>query len=81
MYNNETIEKGVNIAPSSDAGHYVQNAHKVVNLDQLNETFLVEGKSTLVTKNHTSLEMAEDCMITCQNVYDPLTGQFNKSRD
>lgn len=71
----------VNVAPSSVEGHFVHDANKVVNLDQLNETFLVEGKSSLVTKNHTTLEMNEDCLITCQTVYNPFIKAFEKSRD
>lgn len=76
-----TIKKGINVAPSSQEGHFVQDAKTVVNLDSVNETFLVEGKSKLVTKNHTTLEMEEDCLITCQNVYNPFKDEFTKSRD
>lgn len=71
----------VNVSPSSTEGHFVKGATKVVNLDDVNETFLVEGKSELVTKNHTSLQMNETCLITCQTVYDPFAGAFVKSRD
>lgn len=71
----------VNVAPSSTEGHFVTNAKKVINLDETNETFYVEGKSTLVTKNHTTLEMNEDCLITCQEVFNPLTKLYEKSRD
>lgn len=74
-------QKQINIAPSSDNGHFVHEAEKVVNLDQVNETFLVEGKSKLVTKNHTTLNMDQDCIITCQVVYDPFKESFNKSKD
>lgn len=76
----ETKER-VNVAPSSDNGHYVANASQVVNLDKVNETFIVEGESKLETKNHTTLEMVEDCMITCQTVFNPLSKMFEKSRD
>ncbi len=71
----------VNVAPSSDAGHYVEKAKQVVNLDEVNETFLVEGESELTTKNHTTLKQKEDCLITCQVVYDPFAKAFEKSRD
>lgn len=71
----------VNVAPSSTEGHFVKNAKKVISLDEVNETFLVEGESQLTTKNHTSLDMKEDCLITCQAVYNPFTRAFNKSRD
>jgi hypothetical protein len=59
----------------------VDEAINVVNLDAVNETFKVEGKSKLVTKNHTTLETEEDCLITCQTVYDPFKGVFIKSKD
>jgi hypothetical protein len=71
-----------NIAPSSDNGHYVEGKNvQVIDLDATNETFVVNGKSTLTTKNHTSLDMAETCIVTCQQVYDPLKGAFEKSSD
>lgn len=73
--------KEINVAPSSTEGHFVKEAHKVINLDEVNETFLVEGSSKLVTKNHTTLNMDEDCMITCQTVYNPFLEAFEKSRD
>jgi len=76
-----TITKGVNIAPSSTEGHFVHDARNVVNLDNVNETFFIEGKSKLVTKNHTTLNIDEDCLITCQTVYNPFAGVFVKSRD
>lgn len=71
----------VNVAPSSDNGHFVKDAKQVVMLDEVNETFRVKGASQLVTKNHTTLEMEEDCLITCQTVYDPFKEEFTKSRD
>lgn len=75
-----TVKK--NIAPSSDNGHFVEGKDvQVVDLDRVSETFVVSGKSTLTTKNHTSLSMTETCVITCQQVYDPLKGAFEKSRD
>lgn len=76
----KTIKK--NIAPSSENGHFVEgNNVQVVDLDEVGETFVVHGKSKLTTKNHTSLDMTEACVITCQQVYDPLKGAFEKSRD
>lgn len=71
----------INVAPSSTEGHFVKNARQVVMLDQVNETFSVAGPSELVTKNHTTLEMEDDCLITCQTVYNPFAGVFEKSRD
>lgn len=76
----KTTEK-VNVAPSSTEGHFVKGANKVVNLDEVNETFLVDGPATLETKNHTSLEMKESCLITCQVIYNPFSKMFTKSRD
>lgn len=76
----ETI-KGVNVAPSSTSGHYVQNAVKVVNLDNVSETFFIEGESILVTKNHTTLPQKKSCLITTQVVYNPLAKMFEKSKD
>ena len=71
----------INVAPSSTEGHFVRGAKKVVNLDKVNETFLVEGPATLETKNHTTLEMKESCLITCQVVYNPFEKMYSKSRD
>ena len=76
----ETITRK-NVSPSSQEGHFVEGAKNVIDLDVTNETFLVEGKSKLVTKNHTTLEIEEDCIITCQRVYNPFAKMFEKSRD
>lgn len=77
----ETQIKGVNVAPSSTSGHFVQDAEKVVNLDDVAETFFIAGKSKLVTKNHTTLEQEESCLITTQVVYNPFAKMFEKSKD
>jgi len=77
----KTRTETVNVAPSSNAGHYVKGAKQVINLDKVNETFLVEGKSILETKNHTTLELEEDCLITCQVVYNPFEKMYSKSKD
>lgn len=78
----ETLKiKGVNVAPSSDSGHFIQEARNVVQLDDVNETFFVEGKSKMVTKNHTTLNIDTDCLVTCQQVYNPFSKMFEKSRD
>lgn len=76
-----TKTAAVNVAPSSTEGHFIKGAKKVVNLDAVNETFLVEGAATLETKNHTSLEIEEGCLITCQVVYNPFAKMYEKSRD
>ena len=44
----KTAER-VNVAPSSTEGHFIKGAKQVVNLDKVNETFLVEGPSVLET--------------------------------
>lgn len=73
------IEKTrVNVAPSSNNGHFVEDAQQVIDLDKVNELFYVKGKSRLVTENHTTLEMEEDCMITCQVVYNAFAQGFKK---
>ena len=77
-----TIKKHkVNVAPSSVSGHFVEEAEQVINLDAVNETFYVKGKSKLTTQNHTTLEMEEDCMITCQVVYNSFDKEFVKAVD
>ena len=76
----ETVKR-VNVAPSSTEGHFIKGAKQVIDLDIINETFLVEGASTLETKNHTSLKIEEDCLITCQVVYNPFEKMYSKSRD
>lgn len=73
--------QGVNVAPSSTSGHYIQEAIKVVNLDEVKESFFIEGKSRLVTKNHTTLNIQDSCMITTQVVYNPFSQLFEKSKD
>ena len=74
--------KRVNVAPTSDEGHFVEGAVNVIELDkEVTESFKVEGKSRLVTKNHTTLEIEEDCLIHCQVVYNPFSKMLERSRD
>lgn len=70
-----------NVAPSSTEGHFVKGAKQVVMLDEVNETFKVEGAAVLETKNHTTLEIEESCLITCQVVYNPFKRMYSKSQD
>lgn len=73
--------QGVNVAPSSTSGHFIQGAEKVVNLDNSTEMFFVKGKSSLVTKNHTTLRQQKSCLITTQVVYNPFAKLFEKAKD
>jgi len=77
----KTVEKMVNVAPTSDEGHFVKGAKKVVNLDMVTEAFFIEGESELVTKNHTTLQQKEDCLIVCQQVYNPFSKMMERSKD
>lgn len=77
----EQLTKKINVAPSSDEGHYVENAVNVINLDEVTESFRVEGKSQLTTKRHTTLNIDEDCLIHCQLEYNPFSKIFEKTKD
>lgn len=74
-------EKLINVAPSSDEGHYVKGSRKVVLLDEVTESFSVKGKSQLVTKNHTTLNQEDDCLINCQVSFNPFSQMFEKVKD
>jgi hypothetical protein len=76
-----TLTSGVNVAPTSTSGHFIQGAKNVVNLNIDAETFFVEGNSVLVTKNHTSLPQEKSCLITTQVVYNPFAKMYEKSKD
>tara|TARA_Y100000389_G_C17166084_1_gene366822 strand:- start:159 stop:395 length:237 start_codon:yes stop_codon:yes gene_type:complete len=72
----------VNVAPSSDEGHFITGARNVIELDnKVTESFLIEGKSELVTKNHTTLKQDEDCLISCQQVYNPFSKMMERAKD
>ena len=72
----------VNVAPSSDEGHFITGARNVIELDnKVTELFLIEGKSELVTKNHTTLKQDEDCLISCQQVYNPFSKMMERAKD
>lgn len=71
----------VNVSPSSDEGHFVEGKVEVVMMDEVTEAFKVIGRSELVTKNHTILQMKEDCVVSCQQVYNPFTRLMERSRD
>ena len=76
-----TAIQKVNVAPTSDNGHFVEGANQVVNLDNVTETFDVKGSAKLTTKNHEDIVLEEDCTIFCQFVVNPLTGALQKSKD
>lgn len=76
----EALSK-TNVAPTSDNGHFVENAMRVVMLDEVTESFFVEGKSRLTTKNHSTLEMEDDCLVNCQVVYNPFEKMYQRSAD
>lgn len=74
--------KSVNVASKeSTSGHFTKGAKKVVMLNDITETSFVEGDCLLTTKNHTDLPMKSDCLITIQQVYNPFSKMFEKSRD
>jgi len=76
-----TVNK-VNVAPSSESGHFIEKAINVINLDEVNETFVVEGNSQMTTKNHTTLLSGDDLvLVTCQTLKNPLTGMYEKAKD
>jgi hypothetical protein len=77
----QTEVKKINVAPSSTEGHFVEKAKQVVELDNINETFLVKGDHLLTTKNHTTLERKETILITCQTVFNPFSKMFERSKD
>ena len=72
----------VNVASKeSTSGHFATGAKKVIMLNEITETSFIEGDCILSTKNHTDLSMKSDCLITIQNVFNPLTRMLEKSRD
>lgn len=75
-----TQEK-INVAKNSTQGHFVEKAKQVICLDEVSEAYLVKGDSVLTTKNHTTLEMKGDCLIIPQQVYNPFSKMFEKSKD
>lgn len=72
----------VNVAPTSNKGHYVENAQKVIDLDlEETESFIVIGKAKLVTESHTTLNLEEDCLINTQVVYNPFAQVYENAKD
>lgn len=75
------MEKMVNVAPTSTSGHFIKGAKNVVNIDNINDTYFVDGESELVTQNHTTLKQDNSCLITTQMVFNPFSKMFEKSLD
>jgi len=71
----------VNVAPDSTSGHFVEKAKQVICLDERNGAYFVDGDSELTTKNHTTLSMDKSCLIISQQVYNPFSKMFEKSKD
>lgn len=71
-----------NIAPSSTHGHFIE-AKKVVNLDEINETFLVEveKETEMVSANHLNLPVNEDCLVICQKTFNGFSALYERSKD
>lgn len=74
-------KQSVNVALTSTEGHFVETDARVVCLDNVKETFFVEGNATLTTKNHQTLPLEKDCLITPQQVYNPYTAMLERSKD
>lgn len=76
------LKQKVNIAPSSNEGHFVHGAKNVIDLEEnITESFIVEGESTLITKNHTTINLKEDSLINTQVVYNPFSKMYEKVVD
>ena len=77
----KTLEKKINIAEKSTAGHFVEKAKQVICLDGTKEAFFVEGDAKLTTQNHQTLTLEKDCLIMPQQVYNPYSKSLERSRD
>jgi hypothetical protein len=77
----EKMEQMVNVAPTSTSGHFIKGAKNVINIDNINDTYFVDGESELVTQNHTTLKQDNSCLITTQMVFNPFSKMFEKSHD
>lgn len=70
-----------NVATQSTEGHFVKTTAPVVCLDKVREAFFVEGNATLTSKNHQTLPLEKDCLLTPQVVYNPFTQMLERSKD
>ena len=81
MKNETLVEEKINIAKQSTEGHFVENAKRVVCLDDTKEAFFIEGDAELSTKNHQTLPLERDCLIMPQQVYNPYSQSLERSWD
>lgn len=72
---------GVNVAPSSTSGHFINGANKVLNIDKEKEVYFVEGASSLTNVNHVTLVQKVSSLITTQVVFNPFTKMYENSKD
>lgn len=80
MENMDSETLTMNVAPKSSVGHFVKGTKTVV-LDQVNEMFVTEGPSELVTKNHTTISVPHRTFIAPQQVVDPASQVRQRSMD
>lgn len=75
------LREKINVAKTSTNGHFIEDAIKVICLDNISEAYFVEGSATLTTKNHQTLPLESDCLIIPQQVYNPYTKMLERSKD
>ena len=85
VYNSARQEVGTilkeNVAKNSTEGHFVEEASRVICLDEIKEVYFVEGNAILTTKNHQTLPLEKDCLIMPQQVYNPYSKLLERSKD
>ena len=75
------MQKEVNVAPKSTHVHYIKNAKNVIVLDETKEAFLTEGDSIMTSKNHNETEILDGSLIIPQQVYNPFSKIYERSKD
>lgn len=71
----------VNVAPQSSEGHFIKGAKKVIVIDRVKEAFFTEGDSIMTSKNHTETEILNNSLIMPQQVYNPFSKLYERSKD
>jgi hypothetical protein len=71
----------INVAPNSTHGHYINNAKNVIVIDQVKEAFLTEGDSTMTSKNNNETQILDGSLIMPQQVYNPFSKLYERSKD